>query len=147
MEVDSNRGLDRRRFLRHALWSTAGACVGSIVVLGKDGEEREPGSLEDLKAYEWGFVVDTTRCIGCGACVRACKTENAVPDSYFRTWVERYEIDEHEQVKVDSPDGALDSFKADRPEGAHVVKAFFVPKLCNLCEHSPCAQVCPVDAG
>ena len=25
-------------------------------------------------------------------------------------------------------------------------KAFFVPKLCNLCEHSPCAKACPVGA-
>ena len=24
--------------------------------------------------------------------------------------------------------------------------SFFVPKLCNLCKHSPCAQACPVGA-
>jgi len=27
-----------------------------------------------------------------------------------------------------------------------ILHSFFVPKLCNLCEHSPCAQVCPVGA-
>ena len=27
-----------------------------------------------------------------------------------------------------------------------ILRSFYVPKLCNLCEHSPCSQVCPVGA-
>ena len=38
----------------------------------------------------WGMLIDITKCIGCGSCVRACPMENNVPDGYFRTWVERY---------------------------------------------------------
>ena len=82
-------------------------------------------TVEDLEQYDWGYAVDTTRCIGCGSCVRACKLENGVPDSYFRTWVERYEIDRHEAVHVDSPDGFISSFKEDLVQGEPVVKAFF----------------------
>jgi Fe-S-cluster-containing dehydrogenase component len=27
-----------------------------------------------------------------------------------------------------------------------LLKTYFVPKLCNQCEHPPCVQVCPVRA-
>jgi tetrathionate reductase subunit B len=100
--------------------------------------------------YNWekhlyGFVVDTTSCIGCGRCVKACQEENNVPDGFYRTWVERYLITEHEEVLVDSPKGALNGFSEREVEGK-VVKAFFVPKLCNQCAKPNCVQVCPVGA-
>ena len=42
----------------------------------------------------WGFLVDTTKCVGCGFCVKACKTENHIPydAAITRTWVERYVV-------------------------------------------------------
>ena len=35
----------------------------------------------------YAMVIDTRFCIGCGACVVACKTENKVPDGLNRDWV------------------------------------------------------------
>jgi Fe-S-cluster-containing dehydrogenase component len=128
------------------LCSAAGLYAGTLVVFGRDEEAPPPRDLDDLERFEWGFVVDTTRCIGCGACVRACRIENDVPDHFFRTWVERYEIEEDGTVHVDSPNGAIESFKSDRLEPGHAAKAFFVPKLCNHCRASACTQVCPVGA-
>jgi len=146
---DEQKRLSRRGFIRHALYNAAGICVGSITLaaFGKSGDEPFPRTKDDLNKFDWGFIVDITRCIGCGACVLACKAENKVPDSYFRTWVERYEIDADENVHVDSPNGAIDSFKENRVKDKHIVKSFFVPKLCNHCRHSPCVQVCPVGAS
>jgi Fe-S-cluster-containing dehydrogenase component len=145
---NEQKTLSRRGFIRHALYNAAGICVGSLTLtaFGKSKDEPFPQMAGDLSKFEWGFIVDTTRCIGCGACVRACKAENKVPDGYFRTWVERYEIDANEDVHVDSPNGALESFKKNNVQGKPIVKGFFVPKLCNHCRNSACTQVCPVGA-
>lgn len=96
---------------------------------------------------KFGMVIDITRCIGCGTCVRACKEENNVPKYpfYFRTWIERYIIFEDGDVYVESPDGGTFGFKKINPP-KKIAKSFFVPKLCNQCDEAPCVQVCPVGA-
>ena len=33
------------------------------------------------------MLVDTRLCVGCKACVLACKSENNVPDGYCREWI------------------------------------------------------------
>ena len=119
------------------------------------------GTPQDSPNYKmsdhwWGMLIDIPKCIGCGNCVRACQTENDVPDGYFRTWVERYHVDDWEmknpqdimtnpmtEPHVISPDGGKEGFPVETDTSG---KYFFVPKMCNQCADSPCTQVCPVGA-
>jgi tetrathionate reductase subunit B len=110
----------------------------------RDGKAEAAPNYDRTKHW-WAMLVDVEKCVGCGNCVRACAEENKVPDGFFRTWVERYQVRDwrSEHPEVDSPNGGKDGFPDDRPA---VGKNFFVPKLCNHCETSPCVQVCPVGA-
>ncbi len=146
--------MKRREFLKHSLVVVAGAAlpVGALELVN-------PRTLlaanPDLR---WVFLVDTHKCVGCGFCVKACKLENDVPyeANVTRTWVERYIITKDGRTFADSPKGARDGFTsremdtgvAPSPQIADedIRQAFFVPKLCNQCDHPPCVQVCPVGA-
>ena len=72
-----------------------------------------------------GMLIDLSLCIGCNACVVACKRENDVPLGAFNTWIE--------------------SFDVERPDG-RIARAN-VPKQCNHCEDAPCVKVCPTGAS
>ena len=127
---------------RHLLVLLPAAAIGWKYVLA--GTPAESPNFK--KATNWyGMLLDIEKCIGCGNCVRACSTENDVPEGYFRTWVERYHVEDWhiESPKVDSPNGGKDGFPPSTESGG---KNFFVPKLCNHCVDSPCTQVCPVGA-
>jgi Fe-S-cluster-containing dehydrogenase component len=136
--------VDRRSFLRKC--TLAGPVLLGIVPVGGAGgaDAERPG---DTPRKQYGMGVDVDKCIGCGRCAEACKTENNVPREpfFFRTWVERYVINEKGEVSVDSPNGGIDGFPPLTGETG-VLRTFFVPKLCNHCAKAPCVQVCPVGA-
>ena len=72
---------------------------------------------------QYGFVIDHDNCIGCHACTVACKSENDVPVSNFRTSVKYVE------------------------EGTYpAIKRHFLVQRCNHCSDAPCVTICPVNA-
>lgn len=150
--------LNRRGFLKHgsralgASLATLVLCDLAELIQFAQAAGLAPQSGESvLGGYDWTkhqyiYLIDIRKCIGCGACVRACAQENDVPRNYFRTWVERYEVSRTGEIVVDSSNGGMDGF-APRVGGHDVTKAFFLPKLCCHCTHTPCVQLCPVGAS
>jgi len=71
----------------------------------------------------FGFVVDLSRCMGCRACVEACKVENNTGEGVFWMHVFRFEEGKYPNVNM-----------------------LFVPRPCMHCDNAPCVKVCPVGA-
>ncbi|HEU4385053.1 MAG TPA: 4Fe-4S dicluster domain-containing protein [Anaeromyxobacteraceae bacterium] len=140
----------RRQFLASAARLSTGALAFFAFERAEAGSNPAPAAKRSSGEYNWDehrwtYLIDTTKCIGCGSCVRACKAENGVPDGFYRTWVERYVVGT-EKSFVDSPEGGLNGFPSVQVD-FHASKAFFVPKMCNHCAATPCTQVCPVGAS
>lgn len=151
-----SESMPRRRML-----ATVGGVLAGLLALPLARRIKKRFSSVAPKSHEpyqhkWLMCIDVDKCIGCGLCADACKMENQVPEEpyYFRTWVERYIIRKpapgsnmlRGEVLVDSPNGGRGGFPPAGVPREDILKSFFVPKLCNLCEASPCTQVCPVGA-
>ncbi|MFC1669858.1 4Fe-4S dicluster domain-containing protein [Spirochaetota bacterium] len=76
------------------------------------------------KNKKYAMVIDTKLCVGCGACVVACKTENEVPDGRHRDWVV-------EELTGSFPNLDLE-IRSER---------------CNHCSSAPCIDACPTGAS
>lgn len=80
------------------------------------------------------MVIDTKRCVGCEACVVACKTENRVPDGAYRDWVTQETRGEF--AEIGSASGA----------GANL-ELIIRSQRCNHCTNAPCVSNCPTGAS
>lgn len=148
--MSETKKMNRRDFLKQMAQGAGGVavvfvCSNDIMPFLADADSRGTETY-DPHRHEYVYLIDITKCMGCGACVRACAYENDVPPHHFRTWVERYRVSRTGHVEVDSPDGGRDGFPPIS-SGYEVTKAFFVPKLCNHCTFTPCVQLCPVGAS
>ena len=137
--------IDRRKFLKKAVWFIP--AVGVFRRFSKEAQAKPIAGGYDPKNHLYGMGIDIDKCIGCGRCMEACKTENNVPKEpfFYRTWVERYTIKKDGEVDVETIDPRHEKTTTKTKE-TDVLRSFFVPKLCNQCAHPPCVQVCPVGA-
>jgi len=151
----SRRSLLTKLGLATAAVATASAAKAAKTTVQKVLVQTDAPKDYDPTQHKWQMAIDANRCIGCGHCAEACKKENHVPEGpYYRTWIERYIVKKPEpgsaetrgDVLVDSPMGGMRGFNDIPVPKEDILQSFFVPKLCNLCAHSPCSQVCPVGA-
>ena len=56
--------IERRQFLKIGLLSSAGILAGTFFGFAQTDKEIEVKDYEDLLKFDWGYIVDTTRCIG-----------------------------------------------------------------------------------
>lgn len=75
----------------------------------------------------YGMVIDLRKCVGCGACAIACKSENNTSDrsnGQTHNWAD-----------------FLIETEGEFPEVRHTV----IPVLCNHCSKAACVEVCPTE--
>ena len=72
----------------------------------------------------YAMTMDPRRCVGCHACVLACKAENDLPDRGFRDWI-------------------VTETRGRFPHLAQEIRS----ERCNHCDNTPCVSACPTGAS
>lgn len=107
-----------KKITRRELFKTGGLAAVAAVAIPKIASAQ---SAEDGRKL--AMVIDLQRCVGCGGCIIACKSENNVQD------------------------GVKWSYKLSKTVGEFPnVRYEYLPTLCNHCENAPCVGICPTGA-
>lgn len=114
-----------RREILSSLTSLFGAAIvgGSVLQPGEAVAGTDAGGGHTTRRRRYGMVIDTRRCVGCRACMIACKAENKTPRGISYTVV----VDHVIEPRIDE-------------------KPLFMTKPCFHCETPPCVDLCPVSA-
>ncbi len=97
--------------------------IGSGAAISAVTSAMAADSTASKGKFRYGMVIDTRRCVGCDACVVACKEENKTPPGVSYIVV-------------------LENGFGERPDD----RPLFMSKPCFHCDNPPCVPVCPVGA-
>ncbi|HTY99694.1 MAG TPA: hydrogenase 2 operon protein HybA [Rhodocyclaceae bacterium] len=131
--------MDRRKFFKASLAGGAALAAGaaSCPAQARETNPRLPEAV--------GFLYDSTLCVGCKACVSACKQANDMPPEFTTTdqpyWDTPLDLSGKtlNVIKV-FRSGTMDH--KDQEENGFA----FVKKSCMHCVDPSCVSVCPVSA-
>jgi Fe-S-cluster-containing dehydrogenase component len=111
----ASKSVSRRTFLKSALAGGALTAVGGGTALARAVAALKPAE----KKADYALIIDTTKCVGCGACKVACNLRNNLPEGQSYIHILRRGEGENER---------------------------FLPIQCQHCADPPCAHVCPTNA-
>ena len=123
MRDDATLTVAGRREMLGLLGKWLGGALAGATVLGAGVAAAAETRNGAASKHRYGMVIDVRRCVGCRACMVACKAENKTPPGISYTVV----VDHVVAPRID-----------DKP--------LFMTKPCFHCEHPPCTDVCPVSA-
>lgn len=130
-----------RRGLLQGLAGGAGAAA--VTTVAKPAEARATHTMPE---HAVGLLYDGTLCIGCRACISACKEANGMPPEHTELDVGNYW-----DAPLDISGKTLNVIKAYREGNAtHKDKAIdgfaFTKVSCMHCNDPSCVSACPVSA-
>ena len=123
----------------------------------KGGEAKEEGGLTESqeKGYRengtlygtydnegshgglhWGMSIDLNSCIGCGACIMGCQSENNI------SVVGKSKVLKAQEMHWIT----IDRYFTGNPDDSDSIQTVFQPMMCQHCDNAPCENVCPVSA-
>ncbi|MFZ3136466.1 MAG: 4Fe-4S dicluster domain-containing protein [Thermodesulfovibrionales bacterium] len=125
--------MDRRTFLKILGSGVAGAATGNLLTPGRTFANE---SLSGKEFY--GILVDTTRCIGCRRCERACAEVNglSIPDI---SESKNEAILKNMRKTSDTQYTIINRYETEKG-------TIFVPKRCMHCNQPGCVAACLVKA-
>lgn len=128
--------IKRRDFLKVAAAGGVTLAASATPVLARPPKER----LKDAV----GMLYDSTVCVGCKACVAACKEYNKMPPSFSsndRLWDNPLDTDSRTYNIIKLYKNGSGAVK-DREQDGHA----YVKRQCMHCVDPACVSACPVSA-
>lgn len=147
---DLPQRITRRGFLRAACISAAGCALPGAARASASASSSSSGQKEELAT-----VLDISNCIGCGACVEACREANGhkhpEPEKPFpamfpeRVRVEDWSERRHTENRLTPYNWLFIQTVTGQFQG----KPFelHIPRRCLHCQNAPCANLCPWGAA
>ncbi|WP_035245169.1 hydrogenase 2 operon protein HybA [Desulfogranum mediterraneum] len=128
--------MKRRDFLKGA--------AGSLALLTLDGKVVDARSVEALPPHALGILYDSTLCVGCNACMAACKEANQmVPEASNgqKLWDNPRDLSA-QTLNIIKKYSSGSGIHKDQDQDGYA----FIKRQCLHCVDPSCVTACPVSA-
>ena len=140
------KGISRRSFLKGGLAAVGAATASSLPL---------PATVRGATQTELATLIDIRKCIGCEACVEACREVNDFkfpePEKPFpKMYPSRVKVSDWSEKRDET--GRLTPYNWLYIQEATVningeEQTYTIPRRCMHCQNPPCADLCPWGAA
>lgn len=141
-----SRNISRRSFLKGSMAAAGAVAASSLPV---------PQTVKGATGQELATLIDIRKCIGCEACVEACKEVNAPkfpePEKPFpkmypsRVKVSDWSEDRYVMDRLTPYTWLFIQEAVVNVDGEE--RRYTIPRRCMHCQNPPCADLCPWGAA